>query len=81
MVLTVDVDDEFNLHAHAARNALKAVDAAKQRAQAFDHAAAEKLAATAPSTSASQDAQPVTGIDSKKLFFSRSTRMISKTVL
>ncbi|OAV93520.1 hypothetical protein PTTG_00837 [Puccinia triticina 1-1 BBBD Race 1] len=59
--INFDDDDEFNLHAHAARNALKAVDAAKQRAQAFDHAAAEKLAATAPATS--QDAQPVTGID------------------
>lgn len=59
--INFDDDDEFNLHAHAARNALKAVDAAKQRAQAFDHAAAEKLAATAPGTSA--DAQPVTGID------------------
>ncbi|KAA1090927.1 putative DNA helicase ino80 [Puccinia graminis f. sp. tritici] len=61
--INFDDDDEFNLHAHAARNALKAVDAAKQRAQAFDHAAAEKLAATAPSASTSQDAQPVTGID------------------
>ncbi|PLW28548.1 hypothetical protein PCASD_18178 [Puccinia coronata f. sp. avenae] len=59
--INFDDDDEFNLHAHAARNALKAVDAAKQRAQAFDHAAAEKLAATAPSTS--NDTQPVSGID------------------
>jgi len=59
--INFDDDDEFNLHAHAARNALKAVDAAKQRAQAFDNAAAEKLAATAPGTST--DAQPVTGID------------------
>ncbi|KNE93012.1 hypothetical protein PSTG_13586 [Puccinia striiformis f. sp. tritici PST-78] len=58
--INFDDDDEFNLHAHAARNALKAVDAAKERAQAFD-AAAEKLAATAPASS--KDAQPVTGID------------------
>ncbi|KAG0143901.1 hypothetical protein CROQUDRAFT_716945 [Cronartium quercuum f. sp. fusiforme G11] len=44
--INFDDDDEANLHAHAARNARLAVDAAKQRAQAFDAAAAQKLAAT-----------------------------------
>lgn len=64
--INFDDDDESNLHAHAARNARLAVDAAKQRAQAFDTAAAQKLAATAPDTAAptgEEGNKMVTGID------------------
>lgn len=59
--INFDDDNEFNLHAHAARNALKAVDAAKQRAQAFDNAAIEKLTSTAPLND--EATQPISGID------------------
>ncbi|EGG04026.1 uncharacterized protein MELLADRAFT_89706 [Melampsora larici-populina 98AG31] len=74
--LNFDDDVDSNLHAHAARNARLAVDAAKQRAQAFDTAAAQQLAATtpdavAPNTATADTATPagkegnkmVTGID------------------
>lgn len=54
--LDFDDDDESNLRAHAARNAQEAVDAAKQKAQAFDALAAEerrKLQAAAEEADAS----------------------------
>ncbi|MBW0499118.1 hypothetical protein O181_038833 [Austropuccinia psidii MF-1] len=59
--INFDDDNEFNLQVHAARNAMKAVDAAKQRAQAFDTVAAQKLASTAPVTN--ETSAKVTGID------------------
>ncbi|KAI8454917.1 adenosinetriphosphatase [Phakopsora pachyrhizi] len=61
--INFDDEDESNLQVHAARNALKAVDAAKQRAQAFDSAtAAEKLAITTADTVEGSQ-QKTTGID------------------
>lgn len=68
IICPFSTEDESNLHAHAARNARLAVEAAKQRAQAFDAAAAQKLAASAPEPApepvGEEGDQMVTGIDS-----------------
>jgi len=57
-------DDESNLRAHAAKNAQAAVDAAKQKAQAFDIAAAQQLAANGGGGASAGDGKMISGIDS-----------------